>query len=594
MSIVPVCVLGVLFLGSDVRAEELFVAADGSDSAAGTMQAPFGSLERAQQAAAPGDTVWIRGGVYRFSGTSRAVGVSFTKSGTADKPIRYFAYQAEVPIFDLFELKPQERVTGLDVRCNDIHLRGLEVRGVRQQIVGDSWSVRVRGDRNVLERLNVHDGQAPGIFITSGASNLILNCDSHHNYDPLESGGNGDGFGCHSTGGDNVLRGCRAWANSDDGYDFINAPGTCTVERSWAFRNGFVPDTNMAAGNGAGFKSGGFGSPPKIPSSGVPRHVVRFNLAFRNRAQGFYANHHPGGLDFLNNTAFANGVNFDMLVEGGTSTHELHNNLAAGSGGTVMRFTGGDDEGNSWNLPVMVTNADFVSMDEMQAVAARQADGSLPEIGLMHLVQGSDLLDRGLDIGQPFAGSKPDLGAFEYGVSMTAPDAGVPQPDAGVDGGAADGGNGGAGGQAGAGVSGQSGGGGANAGAGAATGAVPGMAASSAGVGAAPTGGPGQGGTLAPAQPSSGPSAPAADGCSCRMAERRSSSAWFGVTGLLLAAWLARRRRTRRRTAAGAAEREEIGVARAHRGWPVDRRPARGTPDTDKPQTRTATAWRDR
>jgi hypothetical protein len=400
---------------SHATAAEVFVASDGNDSAAGTMQAPFATLERAQMAAAPGDTVWIRGGEYKFSGTTRTVGVSFTKSGAANKPINYFAYAAEIPIFDLFDVKPQERVTGLDVHCNWIHLRGLEVRGVRQLIVGDSWGVRIRGDHNVIERLVVHDNEAPGVFIASGASNLILNCDSHNNYDPLEQGGNGDGFGCHSAGGDNVLRGCRSWSNSDDGFDFINAPGTCTVEHSWSFKNGYVPDTMTAAGNGAGFKSGGFGSPPNIPSTGVPRHVVRFNLAFRNRSQGVYANHHPGGIDFLNNTAFANAVNYDMLVEGGQSTHQLHNCIAAGAGGTVMRFSGGDDSNNSWNLPVMVSAADFASMDESEVLAPRQADGSLPVIKLMHLVQGSDLIDRGMNVGLQFAGNSPDLGAFEFG-----------------------------------------------------------------------------------------------------------------------------------------------------------------------------------
>ncbi|MEY4576487.1 MAG: pectate lyase, partial [Pseudomonadota bacterium] len=312
-----------------VRAADYYVSPDGVDTNPGTEAKPFATVERAQTAAAPGDTVLIRGGEYRFSGTQAVVGVAFTKSGSAGKPIQYFAYPGETPIFDLFELKPQARVTGLDVRCNWIHLRGLEVRGVRQLIVGDSWSVRIRGDHNVIEQLNVHNGEAPGIFIASGASNLIVNCDSHHNYDPLEDGGNADGFGCHSAGGDNVLRGCRAWENSDDGFDFINAAGTCTVERSWSFRNGFIPDTNNAGANGAGFKSGGFGEPPSVPTTGVPRHVIRSNLAFGNRAIGFYANHHPGGIDFFNNTAFDNPANFDMRpATGMTSNHKLRNNLA--------------------------------------------------------------------------------------------------------------------------------------------------------------------------------------------------------------------------------------------------------------------------
>lgn len=411
------------------RAADFYVAVDGNDANAGSISQPFASIKRAQTAAAAGDTVYVRGGVYRFSGTSATIGVELTKSGSAGKPIRYFAYQGEVPIIDLFELKPQARVTGLDIRANWLHLRGFEVRGTRQLVVGDSWSVRIRGDNNVIEQFNVHDGQAPGIFITSGASNLILNCDSHHNYDPLEQGGNADGFGCHSTGGNNILRGCRAFENSDDGFDFINAPGTCIAEGSWAFRNGYVPDTNNAGANGAGFKSGGFGEPPNTPASGAPRHTIRNCVAFGNRAIGIYANHHPGGIDFFNNTSFDNPANFDMRpATGGSTNHKLRNNISAGTGKAVVNWAGGSDQFNSWNTQVQVTSADFVSMDKMLGRAARQADGSLPNMGLMRLVDGSDLIDRGQDVGLPFAGRAPDLGAYEWG-AVPVSDAGV--PDAG-------------------------------------------------------------------------------------------------------------------------------------------------------------------
>ncbi len=410
-------VLVVLLAGARVHAADFYVAPDGADTNPGTMAQPFATLARAQMAAAPGDTVFIRGGVYKFSGTTATLGVSITKSGQSGKPIRYFAFEGEQPIFDFFELKPQARVTGLDVKCNWIHIRGLEVRGVRQIVVGDSWGVRVRGDHNVIERLNVHDCEAPGIFITSGASNLILNCDSHHNYDPLEQGGNADGFGCHSNGGDNVLRGCRAYENSDDGFDFINAPGTCIAEQSWAFRNGYIPGTNMTGANGAGFKSGGFGNPPQTPATGAPRHVIRKSVAFGNRAIGFYANYHPGGIDFLNNTAFDNPANYDMrTASGGTSSHTLRNNVALMPGRDIVSFNGGTDTHNSWTLPVQVSNADFVSVDKAIGLMPRQPDGSLPDLGFARLAAGSDLIDKGEDVGLKFSGSAPDLGAYELGV----------------------------------------------------------------------------------------------------------------------------------------------------------------------------------
>ena len=46
-------------------------------------------------------------------------------------------------------------------------------------------------------------------------------------------------------------------------------------------------------------------------------------------------------------------------------------------------------------------------------MAPRQADGSLPVNDFARLVARSDLIDKGVDVGLPFAGAAPDLGAFE-------------------------------------------------------------------------------------------------------------------------------------------------------------------------------------
>lgn len=397
------------------RAADYFVAPGGTGATC-SLFAPCGRVEDAQTLAVAGDTVWLRGGTYTFAATA-TVGVDFNKSGSPDKPIRYFAYANEVPVFDLSNGIPNGRVTGLNVQADWIHLRGLEVRGVQQFEAGqDSWGVRIRGSGNILERLNVHHNEAPGIFITSGGNNRVVNCDSHHNYDELEKGGSGDGFGCHSTSGGNIFTGCRAYENSDDGFDFIRSPGVCTAEKSWAFNNGFVPDTKTTAGNGAGFKAGGFGKPARNVPNPVPRHVVRKCIAFGNRVQGFYANHHPGGLDFFNNVAFRNGVDYDMLTDT-TSSHEIHNNISMTPDAAIRNFTGGSDTFNSWNLPVTVSPADFLSVAESEALAPRQADGSLPNVNFMRLAPKSDLIDKGMNVGLPFSGTAPDLGPFETGSS---------------------------------------------------------------------------------------------------------------------------------------------------------------------------------
>jgi hypothetical protein len=57
--------------------------------------------------------------------------------------------------------------------------------------------------------------------------------------------------------------------------------------------------------------------------------------------------------------------------------------------------------------------ADYNSLLESAAKAPRQADGSLPT-GFARLLTGSDLIDQGVNVGQPFAGSAPDLGPYEH------------------------------------------------------------------------------------------------------------------------------------------------------------------------------------
>jgi hypothetical protein len=70
-------------------------------------------------------------------------------------------------------------------------------------------------------------------------------------------------------------------------------------------------------------------------------------------------------------------------------------------------------EANSWLPGFTVTAEDFVSLNSDLASAERKPDGSLPDIDFLFLAQGSDLIDAGVDLGYPFNGEAPDLGAFE-------------------------------------------------------------------------------------------------------------------------------------------------------------------------------------
>jgi hypothetical protein len=413
------------------------VAPDGDDRAAGTLAAPFASLRRAQQAVAPGDTVEIHGGTYRMCEediTSRtglhARCIVLDKDGTRARPITWRAYRDEEPVFDFSAVKPAGlRVHAFSVGGDWLRIVGLTVTGVQVTVTGHTQSIAFESDgsHNVLARLRIHDGMAIGIYHVRGSDNLFLDCDAWSNHDPVSGdglGGNVDGFGCHPTRGStgNVFRGCRAWFNSDDGFDCINAHEAVVFERCWAFSNGQdAAGRRLADGNG--FKAGGYGSTPaeRLPTV-IPRHVVRQCIAVANRAGGFYANHHPGGCDWLNNSAFANGRDFDLLgrlrdnrtdVPG--TGHVLRNNLSHGSRRPVTNLAPMDNtvDHNAFPPEVALGERDFVSLDRTQLTLPRQTDGGLPVITLLRPAPGSPLVDAGVHVGLPFTGARPDIGAWE-------------------------------------------------------------------------------------------------------------------------------------------------------------------------------------
>src|SRR5665811_1194131 len=84
-----------------------------------------------------------------------------------------------------------------------------------------------------------------------------------HNSDPVGdlAYGGSDGFESGSYGSNTstniIFRGCRAWSNSDDGWDLRQADGVYTLENCWAFWNGYREDGVTQGGNGEGLKLGG-------------------------------------------------------------------------------------------------------------------------------------------------------------------------------------------------------------------------------------------------------------------------------------------------------------------------------------------------
>ncbi|MEN3323222.1 T9SS type A sorting domain-containing protein [Mariniflexile soesokkakense] len=435
-------IITILCVSIFSNATDYYVAPDGNDANSGDINNPVESIKRAQQLASSGDTVYIRGGLYTMRVDQIAqyssIWVYVTK---LDKNgINYFAYQDEKPVFDYQNIKPANyRITAFFINGSNIHIKGIEIIGVQVTITTHTQSecFEIQGSNNTLENISMHNNMAIGVYILRGSNNLILNCDAYENWDSVSQGGTGgnvDGFGCHVRNGDtgNVFRGCRAWFNSDDGFDLINSGEPVLIDHCWAFYNGYSVGF-APRGDGTGFKAGGYGKGGTPYNdiisryAPIPMNTIQFSIAVRNRLRGFYSNHHLNGNKWYNNTAYKNPVNYNMLnckalnpADYATDVpgwdHIMANNL--GGGATLQELTDIDKprcilNNNYFDLPVTITGSDFISFDDTLLMASRQADGSLPDTDFMKLAPDSDLIDAGYDVGFPYNGAAPDLGYSE-------------------------------------------------------------------------------------------------------------------------------------------------------------------------------------
>lgn len=429
--------MALVLFWNGAQAADFCVAPDGNDANPGSRELPFASIQRAQKAAAPGDRVYIRGGTWRMKESDIAKRDSFLasmilldKSGSKDKPISYLAFPGERPVFDCSQVKPAGlRVSAFRVTGSWIHIKGIDVTGVQVNASGHTQSICFEniGNNNIYEHLAMYDGQAIGLYITRGSNNLILNCDAYRNHDFTSEGGRGgntDGFGSHSSHrhGNNVFKGCRAWFNSDDGFDCINSESSVTFINCWAFYNGFSPDFKPL-GDGNGFKAGGYGvEADDVYPSPVPRHHVARCLAVGNRSAGFYANHHPGGIDWIHNSAYRNSVNYNFLGRNPDASsdlpgfgHKVLNNLSHGTARDVSNLDRARCElaGNSFDSTKKTTDEDFLCLDDSCLTAPRKPNGDLPDIRFLHLSPRSVLIDSVTPAGMAFNGRAPEPGAFE-------------------------------------------------------------------------------------------------------------------------------------------------------------------------------------
>jgi pectate disaccharide-lyase len=434
----------------------------GSDSNAGTIDAPFFNLSKAVALMDAGDTVYLRGGIYRYTATIELSGM-----GSEAEPFCIFNYPDEQPVlnfYDIFSSYTSVDATlrgtsrGFKITGNHYHLRGLEICQAPDN------GIKVEGSYNVLERLVLHHNGDSGIQIGLAKNdadaadivchNIIRNCDSYRNLDWGTSYENADGFACKlSPGANNRFIGCRAWENSDDGWDFYMTHYTIYIDSCWTMGNGNPalittndPDweygqKNTAPtdweGDGNGFKLGG--------DDWAAKHQVRNCIAFDgySTGAGFSENNNADSLFIFNCVSFQNMKNFRVRAYPSDLRNCISFDPKVGGESQMYELADGStSRNNSWdsingatplvpykNFVQTTVYSQFLSTSKTDFRTTREADGSLPKNGFGKLVMGSMFIDKGTSIVRGmdpsslksfdmtltgFYGTSVDMGAWEY------------------------------------------------------------------------------------------------------------------------------------------------------------------------------------
>lgn len=448
--------------GTEISNNEYFIAPDGDDSGAGTIESPWLNLQKAVNAAIPGDVIYCRGGRYNFTtrDSSGKLTVRIKTSGTAEAPITIRAWEDEQPIFDFEQQlidceRNRSKVgdRGIHLTGNYWHLYGLHITHAADN------GIKLEGSHNRIERCefsyNLDSGIQLGFghnFADSGlgskndgsfcAYNDIIDCDSHHNCDfDANYGSDADGFACkmHNGIGNRFIR-CRAWRNSDDAWDLYETDYSVVLIECWAWESGKADDHTWVyeyfdkgpsfSGNGNGIKLGGNGSGGSSQGVHYAYNCIVFGCDKSGSTKGFDCNSHKGGHVVVGGLAFDNGYDF-MFESGGGSNSEFYNNVCFGRQeilvGTESHNALGvtPNQGKTFfnNVITDFSRSDYESLEEADAIAPRGEDGSLPP-RFGRLRSGSKLVDAGKNIAVPFTdeftflyqpiyGEGRDLGPYE-------------------------------------------------------------------------------------------------------------------------------------------------------------------------------------
>ncbi len=284
-----------------------YVSPTGNDSAAGTQQAPWQTLQQAANEVVAGDTVEVEPGDY----AGFVMGWNSPQNGTAAAPITWNA-EPGVTITS----KNDETADGIDLEyCSYIVINGFTVTNANGSITRAGVRAAGLSYGDVIEHNNVSGCGEWGIFTAFANSALILdnvasNSQTQH------------GIYVSNSSDNDVVEGNTVFGNYDCGIQFN---GDASQGGDGIMSDELIED-NIIYDNGAGGGSA-------INCDGLQNSRIVNNLLFNNHASGISLFQIDGGGPSIDNVVGNNTIvnaadsRWALNIQNGSSGNTVYNNI---------------------------------------------------------------------------------------------------------------------------------------------------------------------------------------------------------------------------------------------------------------------------
>jgi len=227
-----------------------YVATDGNDNDSGTEFNPWRTINRAVAQVGPGDTVYVRGGVY-----NERVNFDNGNSGNAlDGYITYSSYPGEIAILDgssvggwgggfMSGLVSNTRSVSYIV-IKDFEIRNYPESGIILEAVNGIGAHHI-----IIDGVETHHNDNAGIYVVGGIGSAtthhieIRNCHAHHNLGDdhgIKFNGDDDGVLNREHVHDSIVENCIANDNHHQGIYSSTGNYNIIFRNNMAYNNGWA------------------------------------------------------------------------------------------------------------------------------------------------------------------------------------------------------------------------------------------------------------------------------------------------------------------------------------------------------------------